>query len=108
MTSAMAASVQLSYPGGTMPKEPQSYGSQGDWVSGHVDGELNEPKNDSPQRTGGSSDDRGGKVSESAAGDKPAPIPQTSDDERDPVQKVTGLKTGAKRESYFKTRDYRR
>jgi hypothetical protein len=90
-----------------MPKEPQSYGSQGDWVTGRVGGEVNEPKSDASDRTGGSSEDRGGKTSEFQAGDQEVSIPQVSEDERDPAPKVTVLKTGAKRDGYFKNRDYK-
>ncbi len=71
-----------------MPKEPQSYGSHGDWISGDAGEELNRQK-DAPNC---------GKVSDIQASEIP----------EQPVQKVSAHKSGAKRGSFFRDRDYRR
>jgi hypothetical protein len=100
-----------------MPREPQSYGSQGDWVSGKVDEEVNRQKDvpsshphfyENRRDSEGSGSDQGGKVSPFQAGESAGWYPQASEIDYEPVQKVSARKKGAKRGSFFRDRDYRR
>ena len=97
--------------------EPQSYGSQSEWVrgetGGHVSDQKSEPK---PQHSDFYGDRReseengehqGGHVSPVQAADTPphgggAPV---ADDEQ-PVKKVTSQEAGAPVSSWFRKRDY--
>ncbi|HEX9161797.1 MAG TPA: hypothetical protein VF980_08835 [Thermoanaerobaculia bacterium] len=69
-----------------MPKEPQSYGSQGDWVGGNV-GE-------------------GGGVSDLQVIDDVPDVCAPAVDEDLAAKKVTDQDGGAKRSGFFKKRDY--
>jgi hypothetical protein len=62
--------------------EPQSYGSQQEWLTGETGQKVN------PSEGGPDND-------------------ASADDAQGPVQKVTAEESGAKRESYFKDRDYK-
>lgn len=101
-----------------MAKEPQSYGSQKDWVTGNVGETVNrqkgtpapqhddfyENRRDSETNHG----DQGGQVSEQQLAEN-AQIPGgggASDEQ--PARKVTDQATGAKRGGFFKDRDYER
>lgn len=83
--------------------EPQSYGSQGDWTSGETGQNVNNPKSGrAPEQIEGD----GGSVSPVQLADtESAPVIQHGADEG-PVQRVTAAETGAKRDSFFKERDY--
>ncbi|HEX3582924.1 MAG TPA: hypothetical protein VH087_14245 [Thermoanaerobaculia bacterium] len=88
--------------------EPQSYGSQDDWTSGETGQNVNNPKSErAPEAIEGD----GGSVSPVQFADtESAPLMQHGvqhggDDQ--PVQRVTSVATGAKRESFFKDRDYK-
>jgi hypothetical protein len=80
--------------------EPQSYGSQSEWVRGDTGGTVNAGTSAAPAET---SEAHGG-------------IPSGVDEDRgsgsgtvvdeQPVKKVTSLPTGAVTRSYFKKRDY--
>jgi len=99
-------------PGDT--KEPQSYGSEGDWVSGKTGQRINNPKATPPAEQSDFYDGRqeeldtrshqGGRISDVQLHDRPRPSEYAAD-ERSPVP-LTQKDSGAKRESYFKTRDY--
>ena len=99
-----------------MPREPQSYGSQGDWVSGNVDQEVNRQKDtpasdphfyESRRDSEESDSDQGGKVSRFQAEESAGWYPQASDSGNESVQKVSAQKKGAKRGGFFRDRDYR-
>jgi hypothetical protein len=79
-------------------KEPQSYGSQADWLTGQTGQTVNEQP---AQRVGGTDHH----APQPADSDPPADDCLIEPDEQPPV-KVTGLAGGAKRDSYFKHRDY--
>ena len=83
--------------------EPQSYGSQDDWTSGKTGQSVNNPKS---EREAVDVEADGGNVSPVQLADtESAPVIQHGADD-EPVQRVTSLATGAKRDSYFKDRDY--
>lgn len=101
-----------------MPKdtrEPQSYGSEGDWVSGRTGQQVNQQKSTPPPEHQEFYDDRresettdtyqGGRTSPVQLADQDPHAGGTSGDEL-PVQKVTTQSGGAKRDSFFKKRDY--
>jgi hypothetical protein len=97
------------------PKEPQSYGSEKDWVTGDVSQEVNRQKGKpNSQHADFYSDrresetngpDQGGKVSPRQAAENAQPEGAATE-ERDPVKKVTDKESGAKTDSFFKRRDY--
>jgi hypothetical protein len=66
--------------------EPQSYGSQNEWQTGNTGQTVN--------------DSERGDFYANGRTDK------AQDDDEEPTQKVTSLPSGAKRDSYFKKRDY--
>ncbi|MEA2236206.1 MAG: hypothetical protein QOC81_930 [Thermoanaerobaculia bacterium] len=84
-------------------KEPQSYGSQGDWLTGRtgqkIEGEkggfLNEHQDESAPH-------QGGDISPVQASEHAMP----SGPPTDTVHKMSTDESGAKRGGYFKERDY--
>ena len=97
-----------------MPKEPQSYGSQGDWVTGRVGEEVNRQDSGAGENRRDkehSGPHQGGHVSEEQAGEQAAAPPESCDvfDSGDEgAKKVTAEPGGARRDSFFKERDYSR
>lgn len=100
-----------------MPKdarEPQSYGSGSDWTTGKTGQKVNDPAAPPTPRHADFYDDRreseenapwqGGRVVEIDT-DAAAP-PSSGYEEVAPVTKVTLAEGGARRDSYFKRRDY--
>lgn len=99
-------------------KEPQSYGSGSDWVTGKTGEQVNDQKSVPPPEQSDFYDGRreseesaphqGGKVSHHAAaeGEGAAPPVSPAAEPRETVSKVTGRDGGAKRDSYFRKRDY--
>ena len=100
-----------------MPKdqrEPQSYGSEVDWVTGRTGQQVNEQK-DTPapehrefyesSHEAETHEAQGGKVSDVQLADnaQPAGTPVADDA---PVPRVTTAEGGSKRGGYFKKRDY--
>jgi hypothetical protein len=88
-------------------KEPQSYGSQGDWVSGQTGQKVNHPNsqqdfNDERRESESSAPHQGGDISPIQANEHAVPSGLPTDDNR----KVSVEKSGAKRDGYFKERDY--
>ena len=99
-----------------MPREPQSYGSGSDWVTGRTDQQVNDPKSapapehrefydqrrdsetTSPAQGGSTSDDV--QRAESA---EPAAPPNADHASAGNVRSEEG---GAKRDSFFRKRDY--
>ena len=98
-----------------MPNERQSYGSQGEWVTGNTGEQVNRQKSEKPAEhrdfyDGGQNDQpggatAGGQVSDFQAAENIQPARASSEDEL-PTKKVADLETGAKRNGYFKNRDY--
>jgi hypothetical protein len=101
-------------PGDT--KEPQSYGSQGDWSSGDVGETVNRQKGApnsqhadfyESRREEENHPPQGGSVSPvQMADNQSADVVQHGTDD-EPAWKVTSAETGAKRDGYFKERDYK-
>ncbi|HUR79125.1 MAG TPA: hypothetical protein VM733_00060 [Thermoanaerobaculia bacterium] len=98
-----------------MPREPQSYGSGSDWVTGRTDQKVNDQKStpapehqefyDERRESETSSPAQGGRTSDVQLAESAQPTGTTAGD-RAPVQNVTGADGGAKRDSFFKKRDY--
>lgn len=98
-----------------MPREPQSYGSNEEWVTGHTDQKVNNPKSspapehrefyDERRATETSHDDQGGKTSDYQLAENAEPVGHAQSTE-EVVPRVTTREGGAKRDSYFKKRDY--
>jgi hypothetical protein len=101
-----------------MPKdtrEPQSYGSGADWLTGRTGQQVNDQKSepapehrefyDERRESETSAPDQGGKTSDVQLADnaQPGGSPQG---EFEPVTKVTSAEGGAKRGGFFKKRDY--
>ena len=99
-------------------KEPQSYGSQKDWVTGNVGETVNRQK-DNPDaqhsdfydsrrdsETSDSHDDQGGKISDEQLAENSQFAGRGRESDQQPVVKVTDQATGAKRGGFFKDRDY--
>ena len=95
--------------------EPQSYGSQSEWVRGDVGEEVNRLKGNSNSQHSDFYESR--RESESNAPEQGGLVsPEQLDENRQasgpaivedlPVQKVEAEESGAKRDSYFKRRDY--
>ena len=88
--------------------EPQSYGSQSEWVRGDTGGEVQDQKSEPPaehsdfyqSRRG---PDRGGLPS---GVEKDAGTTGATEVDEQPTRKITSLPTGAITSSYFKKRDY--
>jgi hypothetical protein len=100
------------------PKEPQSYGSEGDWTTGNVGEEVNRLKGRPNSQHGDfyesrhdserSAPDQGGKVSPvQIEENRQASGAGATDDLDAPVRKVTTAYGGKKLDSYFKERDYK-
>src|SRR5687767_13135397 len=96
--------------------EPQSYGSQADWVKGTV-GETVNPQKRAPNSQHGdfyenrrdaeeSGPDQGGKVSDERLAENGQGASPAAADETQPTVKVTDQPGGAKRGGFFKDRDY--
>ncbi|HJQ38916.1 MAG TPA: hypothetical protein VKB93_17405 [Thermoanaerobaculia bacterium] len=82
-------------------REPQSYGSQADWQTGNTGQQVNKPA-----PTADPEDPHlGGLVSDEQLADNVQPE-GAAEGASTPVQKVTSREGGAKRDSYFKKRDY--
>jgi hypothetical protein len=98
--------------------EPQSYGSDADWVSGRTGQQVNDPKAAPPNSQHGdfyesrrdsetTGEHQGGKVSgEQLAENTPATGAKASEADDQPVKKVAGAEGGAVRDSFFRDRDY--
>jgi hypothetical protein len=92
-------------------KEPQSYGSEQDWVTGKTGGQVNDQKSTpAPEHREFYDDKRETDTSTSYQGGRTSPT-QLADqnDVRDSstrATEVTGDEGGAGSESFFKKRDY--
>jgi len=88
-------------------KEPQSYGSQGDWVSGRTDQKVQPPNSqradfDERRESESSVSHQGGDTSPVQSREHAMP----SGPPADSGHNVTVSESGAKRGGYFKERDY--
>ena len=90
--------------------EPQSYGSEKDWLTGdtgqkvsRLKGPLNSQHADFYASRHHDGPPEGGGVSP----EEQAPPAGAPGDAQTPVQKVTARESGAKRRSYWKDRDYK-
>jgi hypothetical protein len=83
-----------------MPKEPQSYGSQADWVEGDTGETVTPTGNQGPI------EDIGGFVSDVQLAENIEPTGKATTEEEQPVTRVTDQAKGAKRGGFFKNRDY--
>lgn len=103
-----------------MPKdtrEPQSYGSAKDWVTGKTGQQVNDQDGTpAPEhrefydgrhegKPNAADESQGGKVSEIQLADDVQETGNPTGGES-PIPKVTGAEGGAKRGGYFKKRDY--
>jgi hypothetical protein len=96
-------------------REPQSYGSGEDWVPGRTGQRVNDPKAEPEPEHAELYDERresdrrdsnqGGHLSDFQRADGAEPSDYVSDPYT-PVQKVTTRDGGAKRDSFFRKRDY--
>jgi len=96
-------------------KEPQSYGSQEDWVTGKTGEQVNDPKSepapehrefyDDRRESETTDDHQGGKTSPVQLAENAEPMGRSRGEEA-PIKKVTTQAGGAKRDSYFRKRDY--
>lgn len=97
-------------------KEPQSYGSEGDWTSGKVGGEVTdqaaEPR---PEHREFYDDKRESEHNESYQGGLNSPVQMAenrafrgtgSGEPEASIPRVTTAEGGARRDSFFKRRDY--
>jgi hypothetical protein len=99
-----------------MPREPQSYGSNEDWVTGKTDQKVNNPKSaptekhlefyDSKRESETTDPDQGGKTSDVQLADREPEARVEGGQTGDSAAKVNSHEGGAKRDSYFKKRDY--
>lgn len=101
-----------------MPKdmrEPQSYGSEQDWTTGRTGEQVNDQKSrPAPEHREFYDDKREAESSTSYQGGKTSPFQLAENVQPEgeatgadvPVQKVTGEEGGARRDSFFKRRDY--
>jgi hypothetical protein len=101
-----------------MPKdtrEPQSYGSGADWVTGKTGQQVNEQKDtpapehrdfyDERRSSESTAPDQGGKTSDVQLAENAQPQGRPAG-EHEPVTKVTAAEGGSKRGGFFKKRDY--
>ena len=98
--------------------EPQSYGSQKEWVTGDVGETVNRQKSEHPPQhddfydsrrsSEESGEHRGGHVSDEQLAENDQPAARQATEDEQPTVKVTDQKSGAKRGGYFKDRDYGR
>lgn len=96
-------------------KEPQSYGSGSDWVTGRTGQEVNDQKSTPPPEHSDFYDERresetttpnqGGLTSDVQLAENAEPTGHPTGDDS-PISKVTTQQGGAKRDSFFKKRDY--
>lgn len=101
-----------------MPKdmrEPQSYGSDQDWQSGKTGQEVNEQKSvPKPEHSDFYDEARESETSDGYQGGRTSPFQLAENIQPTgeatggslPTQRVSSEKGGARRDSYFKKRDY--
>ena len=98
------------------PREPQSYGSGKEWVEGRTSTQVNNPKSrpapehrefyDDARDSETSAPDQGGRTSPVQMEEADVPERGAKPRTEQPISKVSGRDEGAKRDSFFKRRDY--
>ncbi len=98
-----------------MPREPQSYGSNEDWVSGKTDQRVNNPKSaptpahrefyDDRRESETSGPDQGGQTSDVQLAESAEPVGRARETSG-ALPGVNSHEGGAKRASFFRKRDY--
>ena len=93
--------------------EPQSYGSEGDWASGKTGQDVNRLKGHPNSQRGDFYESRHSDDEAEPASTSPVQIAErehapasTQAELDDPAHKVAAAKSGARRDGYFKRRDY--
>ncbi|HEX2062028.1 MAG TPA: hypothetical protein VHK90_14900 [Thermoanaerobaculia bacterium] len=96
-------------------KEPQSYGSQQDWVTGRTGEKVNDPKGapapehrefyDERRESETTHEHQGGRTSDVQLSENQEPMGAPAGEDL-PGKSVTVREGGAKRDSYFRRRDY--
>ena len=93
-----------------MPKEPQSYGSERDWVTGDTGQQVHDQKSTTKRVEETEDPYNGGRVSPVQLAENMQPAPQdqgaSPGGDETPVSKVTTAEGGSKRNSFFRKRDY--
>lgn len=99
-----------------MPDEPQSYGGQGEWVSGKTGQNVNRQKSEPAAEHAAfyegrrdsetSAPHQGGEVSGVQAQENIEAEASGAGEDANANKRVSGQETGAKRSSFFKDRDY--
>ena len=97
-------------------KEPQSYGSASDWVTGRTGQRVQDQKGepapehrefyDERRESEQSEEHQGGRTSDVQLAENRQLSGGPLTDESTPIRKVTSAEGGAKRDSYFRKRDY--
>lgn len=97
-------------------KEPQSYGSEKDWVSGRTSQQPNDPAAPPPAEHADFYDNRidpttqpshlGGQISPVQRDDEPRRVEGATTADSAATVPVTQQESGARRDSFFKDRDY--
>ncbi len=97
-------------------KEPQSYGSDRDWVTGHTGQEVNDQASaptaehrefyDERRESETSAPSQGGRTSDFQLAENAQPAGSTTGADESPLNGVTTSRGGAKRGSWFRKRDY--
>lgn len=96
-------------------KEPQSYGSQNDWVTGRTGEQPTDPSAPpAEEHRDFYAEEREGEGNEPHQGGRMSPVTMSENQQRTgrsegastPTQAVTARIGGAKRNSFFKRRDY--
>lgn len=83
--------------------EPQSYGSQKEWLTGETGQNVNRLKGNRNSQRGGDFYANGSDQTQVFEQD---PVGKAEEDGQEPAHNVDSEESGAKRESYFKKRDY--
>ncbi len=83
--------------------EPQRYGGQKEWLTGETGQNFNRLKGNRNSQRGGDFYANGSDQTKVFESD---PIGKAVEDDHEPAQGVTSESSGAKRDSYFKKRDY--
>lgn len=97
-------------------KEPQSYGSNEDWVTGETGEQVNDPKAPPPPEhrdfyeekgtRGDSEPHQGGETSPLQVAESVEPVGHAATEEEQPIARMTTREGGAKRDSFFRKRDW--
>lgn len=83
--------------------EPQSYGSQKEWLTGKTGQDVNRLKGNRNSQRGGDFYANGSDQTQVFESDPPG---KAVEDDGQQSQKVSSESSGAKRDGYFKKRDY--